>query len=58
MANNQSDGISFFENLLKRHLRFPDFALRRPGGLKILAAAVVLVIVCYNLFFVYVRPDE
>jgi regulator of protease activity HflC (stomatin/prohibitin superfamily) len=58
MANNQSDGISFFEKLLKKRLRFPAFALRRPGGLKILAAAVVLVIVCYNLFFVYVRPAE
>jgi regulator of protease activity HflC (stomatin/prohibitin superfamily) len=58
MANNHADGISLFGNRLKGRLRFPAFGLRRPGGLKTLAAAVVLVIVCYNLCFVYVRPDE
>ena len=58
MAENQMDEISVFVNKLKERFKFPQLNLRRAGALKILIAGVVLVFIGYNLFFVYVRPDE
>ena len=58
MAENQMDEISVFINKLKERFKFPQLNLRRSGALKILIAAVVLVFIGYNFFFVYVRPDE
>jgi regulator of protease activity HflC (stomatin/prohibitin superfamily) len=47
-----------FGNKLKERFRFPPISLRLGGPLKLLIAGVVLIIIFYNLFFVYVRPDE
>ena len=58
MAENQMDEISVFVNKLKERFKFPQLNLRRAGALKILIAGVVLVFFVFNLFFVYVRPDE
>jgi regulator of protease activity HflC (stomatin/prohibitin superfamily) len=58
MDHDPTDKISSYINELTERFKFPRLNLRWATGLKILAAAVVLVIVCYNLFFVYVRPDE
>ncbi len=62
MPNNPMNAKSFLEikleELLKRGL---NFSPHHPGlltGLKALLAVVVLVALFYNLFFVYVRPDE
>ena len=48
--------------LLKKRFKIHPFKFRQAGGLKILTAILVLVavllFVCYNLFFVYVQPDE
>ena len=57
MANNPMDEKSF-GNKLKERFRFPPISLRLGGPLKLLIAGVVLIIIFYNLFFVYVRPDE
>ncbi len=58
MADNPIDGKSLFESKLKERFRVPRNSLRLGGGLIILIAGIALVIICYNLFFVYVRPDE
>jgi regulator of protease activity HflC (stomatin/prohibitin superfamily) len=58
MDNDPTDKISSHINKLAERFKFPRLNLRLGGGLKILAIAAVLVIVGYNLFFVYVRPDE
>ena len=58
MADNQMDDISAFANKWKERIRFPRLKFRLGTGVKILVAVVVLLLVCYNLFFVYVRPDE
>ena len=52
------DKISSYINELIERFKFPALNLRLAGALKILIAGVVLVVVGYNLFFVYVRPDE
>jgi len=57
MANNPMDEKSF-GNKLKERFRFPPISLRLGGPLKLLIAGVVMIIIFYNLFFVYVRPDE
>ena len=58
MADNPMDEKSLLVNKLKGGFRVPRISLRLPSGLKFLIAGIVLVIICYNLFFVYVRPDE
>ena len=58
MDNDPTDKISSHINKLAERFKTPKLNLRLGGGLKILAFAVVLAIICYNLFFVYVRPDE
>jgi regulator of protease activity HflC (stomatin/prohibitin superfamily) len=58
MANNPMDENLFSANKLKGGFRFPPISLGLTRGLKFLIAAVVLVIIFYNFFFVYVRPDE
>jgi regulator of protease activity HflC (stomatin/prohibitin superfamily) len=59
MTNDPIDEkLLLFGNELKRRLRAPQINLRLGSGLKFLIAGIVLVIICYNLFFVYVRPDE
>ena len=58
MDNDPMDKISSYINELIARFKFPALNLRLAGALKILIAGVVLVFVGYNLFFVYVRPDE
>jgi regulator of protease activity HflC (stomatin/prohibitin superfamily) len=58
MVDNQMDQMSVFINKWKGRFKFPPFSFRLTGGLMILIAAAVLVVAFYNLFFVYVQPDE
>lgn len=65
MPNNQMDNKSFLginlEDILRGRPNFSQLNQLNPrflAGLKILMACLGLVIICYNLFFVYVRPDE
>jgi regulator of protease activity HflC (stomatin/prohibitin superfamily) len=47
-----------FGDQLKDRFRFPPINLRLGGPLKLFIAVAVLVIIFYNLFYVYVRPNE
>jgi regulator of protease activity HflC (stomatin/prohibitin superfamily) len=58
MDNDPIDKISSYINELMERFKFPALNLRLASALKILVAGVVLVVIGYNLFFVYVRPDE
>ncbi|MEE4357615.1 MAG: SPFH domain-containing protein [Desulfococcaceae bacterium] len=58
MTDKRTDQIAVFVNNLKGNFRFPAFHHRLSLGLNILIAGLVIVIICYNLFFVYVQPDE
>lgn len=58
MDKDPMDKISSYINELTRRFKFPALNLRLAGAVKILIVGVVLVYVGYNLFFVYVRPDE
>jgi len=58
MDNDPTDKILSYINELIERFRFPRLNLRLASALKILMAGVVLVFIGYNLFFVYVRPDE
>ncbi len=58
MNNDPKDKISSYINELIERFKFPQLNPRLAGALKILIAGVVLVFIFYNLFFVYVRPDE
>jgi regulator of protease activity HflC (stomatin/prohibitin superfamily) len=58
MADNQMDEISVYVNKLKERFKFLPPNLRLAGGIKILITVIVLVIIFWNLFFVYVQPDE
>ena len=58
MDNDPMDKISSYVNELIKRFKFPALNLRLTGALKILIAGVVLAVIGYNLFFVYVRPDE
>jgi regulator of protease activity HflC (stomatin/prohibitin superfamily) len=62
MPNNKMSEKSFFginfEELLKGRFNYPQLHPRLLVGLKIMIAVVVLITLFYNLFFVYVRPDE
>ncbi len=58
MTDNRTDQVSVFVNNLKGKFRYSPFNFRWSRGLKILFAGLALVIICYNLFFVYVQPDE
>ncbi len=58
MANNPMDENLFSANKLKGGFRVPPISAGLASGLKFLMAGVVLAIIFYNLFFVYVRPDE
>ena len=58
MTDNQMDENSVFENKMKRRSKFPPLNLKLSGGLNILVIVAILVVVSYNLCFVYVQPDE
>jgi regulator of protease activity HflC (stomatin/prohibitin superfamily) len=58
MADNQIDEITVFINKVKEQLRFPIPEFRMSGKWKISIAAAILAVVCFNLFFVYIEPDE
>ena len=58
MNNDPTDKISSSISELAERFKFPRLNLRRAGALKILIAGLVLVFIGYNLFFVYIRPDE
>jgi len=58
MTDNQMDQITVFVNKLKGRFKSPHLNFRQAGRLNILLIGAVLVIICYNLFLVYVQPDE
>ena len=58
MDNDPMDRISSTINEWIARFKFPKFNLRLNGALKILIAVIVLIILGYNLFFVYVKPDQ
>jgi regulator of protease activity HflC (stomatin/prohibitin superfamily) len=58
MTDNPMDTIVVSLNKLKGRFRFRSLNFRQAGILKILSAGVILAIIFYNLFFVYVHPDE
>ena len=58
MDDDPMDKISSYINELIERFRFPKPNLKIGGAIKILIAGVVLAIIGYNLFFVYVQPDE
>ena len=58
MDNDPMDKVSSTINELIAKFKFPQFNLRMAGGLKILVAVIVLMVLGYNLFFIYVQPDQ
>jgi regulator of protease activity HflC (stomatin/prohibitin superfamily) len=62
MSDNQMGKKSFFgidlEEILKGRFSFPPLQPRLLAGVKVLIGLVVLAALFFNLFFVYVRPDE
>lgn len=58
MDNDPMDKISSTINEWIARFRFPKLNLRVTGTLKILIAVIVLIIIGYNLFFIYVQPDQ
>ena len=58
MDNDPMDKVSSIINELIAKFRFPRLNLRLAGALKILIAVIVLMVLGYNLFFVYVQPDK
>ena len=54
MTNNQLEKILVFVNLVKEKLS----KLKLTFGLKILVAVAVLLVICYQLLFVYVQPEQ
>jgi len=58
MTDNPMDEVSDFVNKLKGRFRLPKLNFRLAGRLNVLFAGAVIAIICYNLFFEYVRPDE
>jgi regulator of protease activity HflC (stomatin/prohibitin superfamily) len=58
MDNDPMDKISSTINEWIARFKFPKLNLRLAGALKILIAVIVLIILGYNLFFVYVQPDQ
>jgi regulator of protease activity HflC (stomatin/prohibitin superfamily) len=58
MDNNPMRPEQRFVDKLKERFRLPPISFRLGTPLKIMIAVSVLVIIFYNLFFVYVRPNE
>ncbi len=58
MAVNQMDEITVFINKVKDRFRFSPPQFRLSGKWKVSIAIVILAMVCFNLFFVYIEPDE
>jgi len=58
MADSQMDEITVFINKVKDRFQFSPPQFRLSGKWKIPIAVAVLAVVCYNLFFVYIEPDE
>ena len=58
MENTGTNVTPLFSDSFKGRFRFPEIHFMRPGKLRLLIALAALVIVFYNLFFVYIRPDE
>jgi len=58
MTDNQMNEIVVFVNKLKGRFKSPHVNFRQAGRLNILLVGAVLLIICYNLFLVYVQPDE
>jgi len=58
MNNKPTEKILEFVNELNRRFYFPQIHPKVAGPLNILIAGAVLAVICYNLFWVYVRPYE
>ena len=58
MTDNQTDQVSVFVNNFKERVRFPKIHFKLSGGLNLLIVVLVVLGIAYNLFFVYVQPDE
>ena len=50
--------ITVFPGKLKSSFRLPDFKLKFSRGVNILIIALFVLVLSFNLFFVYVEPDE
>ena len=50
--------ITVFPGRLKNNFRWPEFKLKFSRGVNILIIALFVLVLCFNLFFVYVEPDE
>ena len=58
MDNDPMDKISSTINEWIARFKIPKLNLRMGGALKILIAVIVLIVLGYNLCFVYVQPDQ
>lgn len=58
MTGNQLDNIIVFVNKWRELFRLPVMNRGLVGGMNILAIVLILTVASYNLFFVYVQPDE
>ena len=58
MTGKQLDTLISFMNKFNDFFRLPVMNRALVGGMNLLAVALVVVVVCYNLLFVYVQPDE
>ena len=58
MDNDPMDKISSTINDWIAKFKFPEFNLRLSGAFMILIAVMVLIVIGYNLCFVYVQPDQ
>lgn len=58
MDNDPMDKISSTINEWIARFKLPKLRFRLTGTLKILIAVIVLIIIGYNLFFIYVQPDQ
>lgn len=58
MDETQMNPISILQNKSKGGFRTPKLHFRLRGRWNILLFGLALLFICYNLFFVYVEPDE
>jgi len=54
----EDNPITVFPGNLKNNFRLPDFKLKFSKGVNVLIIALFVLVLCFNLFFVYVEPGE
>jgi regulator of protease activity HflC (stomatin/prohibitin superfamily) len=58
MAEQTSQGVELFKMAKKKRFSIPKIRLPGGGKIKYLVIAVAVVVLAYNLLFVYVEPNE